>query len=491
MSNTLLLKTDESVNTRSKVFPKLGKCNVAIYRRTNGADEVEIWTWGSSHTGNPITVNGGKFVAWAANVPNRLVMPDNPIAINSTELVLPNANICYFKVKINEGLKSCQLMFNNYLSDTSLCGGNAPDQMKIDYSRRPYTINSVGWMFANQFVAYDLSDWDMSDVVFASGMFQDSPSFNQNLSLWDVRKITEFKFMFAGTPFNQPLNTWETDSALNFISMFDSCPDFNQPLDKWNTSKVTVFGYMFHNAQSFNQSIGNWDLSAATNIAYMFEQAYAFDQNLNAWNVQNVLNMSGLFKNAKMFNQPIDNWNTRSLVMASEMFAGAVAFDQPIEGLDLSKCTLLRSFMRSASSFNRPVAALNVSVCTDLAQFFEEAVAFNQPVEAWNISACLDMWKMFAFATAFDQPLAAWCPKFNVEVSLDSFMEGKAYRTSYYDDFLNALWLDVNTTRRNQWASRIKPRLLGMGLSKYSSVSASARANLVSAGWTITDGGQA
>ncbi|QKU20696.1 BspA family leucine-rich repeat surface protein [Acinetobacter lwoffii] len=491
MSNTLLLKTDESINTRSKVFPKLGKCNVAIYRRTNGADEVEIWTFGVSHTENPITVNGGKFVAWAANLPNRLIVPDNPLVIDSTELILPNQTVCYFKIKIDEGLKSCQLMFNNYLSDTSLCGGNDPNQMKIDYSRRPYTINSTATMFASQFVAYDLSDWDMSDVVFAAAMFENSPNFNQNLSLWDVRKITEFGSMFSGTPFNQPLNSWETDSAVSFASMFSSCVDFNQPLDRWNTSKVSAFMYMFHNAQSFNQSIGNWDLSAATNIAYMFEQAYAFDQNLNAWNVQNVLNMSGLFKNAKMFNQPIDNWNTRSLVMASEMFAGAVAFDQPIEGLDLSKCTLLRSFMRSASSFNRPVAALNVSVCTDLAQFFEEAVAFNQPVEAWNISACLDMWKMFAFATAFDQPLAAWCPKFNVEVSLDSFMEGKAYRTSYYDDFLNALWLDVNTTRRNQWASRIKPRLLGMGLSKYSSVSASARANLVSAGWTITDGGQA
>lgn len=491
MSNTLLLKTDGSINTRSKVFPKLGKCNIAIYRRTNGADEVEIWTWGASHTENPITVNGGKFVAWAANVPDRLVVPDNPITIDSTELILPNSTICYFKIKIDEGLKSCQLMFNNYTSDTSLCGGNNPNQMKIDYSRRPYTINSTGKMFANQFVAYDLSDWDMSDVVYAVEMFLSSPNFNQNLSLWDVRKITEFSFMFAGTPFNQPLNSWGTDSAISFSSMFESCLDFNQPLDKWNTSKVSVFGHMFKNAQSFNQPIGNWNLSAATNMIYMFEQAYAFNQNLNTWDVQNVLNMDGLFKNAKMFNQPIDNWNTRSLVMAPEMFLGATAFNQPIEGLDLSKCTTLRSFMWLANSFNKPVAALDVSVCTDLAQFFEEAVTFNQPVEAWDVSACLDMWRMFALTTAFDQPLAAWCPKFNVEVSLDSFMEGKVYRTSYYDDFLNALWLDINTTRRNQWASRIKPRLLGMGLSKYSSVSSSARANLVSAGWTITDGGQA
>lgn len=367
MSNTLLLKTDESVNTRSKVFPKLGKCNVAIYRRTNGADEVEIWTWGASHTENPITVNGGKFVAWAANVPNRLVVPNNPLVIDSTELTLPNSTLCYFKVKIDEGLKSCQLMFNNYLSDTSLCGGNNPNQMKIDYSRRPYTINSTGGMFASQLVAYDLSDWDMSDVVFAAAMFENSPNFNQ----------------------------------------------------------------------------------------------------------------------------PIGNWNTRSLVIASGIFSGATAFNQPIEGLDLSKCTELRSFMLRARAFNQPVAALNVSVCTDLAQFFEGASAFNQPVEAWNVSACLDMWRMFAYATAFDQPLAAWCSKFNVEVSLNSFMEGKAYRTSYYDDFLNALWLDVNTTRRSQWESRIKPKLLGMGLSKYSSASASARASLVSAGWTIADGGQA
>lgn len=491
MSNTLLLKTDESVNTRSKVFPKLGKCNVAIYRRTNGADEVEIWTWGFSHTQNPITINGGRFVAWAANVPDRLVVPDNPIMIDSTELILPNQTICYFKIKIDEGLKSCQLMFNNYLSDTSLCGGNDPNQMKIDYSRRPYTINGLVRMFYNQFVSYDLSDWDVSEVVQLGYMFQNSPNFNQKLGLWDVRKVRGFSGMFQNTPFNQPLNTWQTDSAIEMNSMFEACPDFNQPISNFNTSKVLTFGYMFNNAHSFNQPIGNWDVSSAITMTYMFNEARAFNQNLNDWNVEKVEYMGGLFRNARSFNQPISNWNSRSVLVASEMFSGATAFNQTIEHLDFSKCTNLRSFMWLAKAFNKPVAALNVSVCTDLAQFFEEASSFNQPVEAWNISACLDMWRMFAFATAFDQPLAAWCPKFNVEVSLDSFMEGKAYRTSYYDDFLNALWLDMNTTRRSQWASRIKPRLLGMGLSKYSSVSSSARANLVSAGWTITDGGQA
>ncbi|WP_269516706.1 BspA family leucine-rich repeat surface protein [Acinetobacter baumannii] len=490
MSNTLLLKTDGSINTRSKVFPKLGKCNIAIYRRTNGADEVELWTWGLSHAENPITINGGKFVAWAANVPDRLVVPKNPIAIDTTELTLPRQIVCYFKIKIDDGLKSCQLMFNNYLTDTSLCGGNKPDQMKIDYSRRPYTINSMAKMFWNQFVAYDLSDWDMSDVVYAVSMFHNSPNFNQDLSLWDVRKITEFSSMFQGTPFNQPLNSWVTESAVAFAGMFANCVDFNQPLDKWNTSKVSDFSSMFGWAKSFNQPIGNWDTSSATNISYMFENAHAFNQDLNDWNVQKVEYMDGLFKYAKSFNQPLSNWDTRSVVTASQMFMGAESFNQTIENLNFSKCTALRMFMHQAKSFNKPVAALDVSVCTDLAQFFEEALSFNQPVESWNVSACLDMWRMFAYATAFDQPLAAWCPKFNVEVSLDSFMEGKAYRTSYYDDFLNALWLDVNTTRRNQWASRIKPRLLGMGLSKYSSVSSSARANLVSAGWTITDGGQ-
>lgn len=490
MSNTLLLKTDGSINTRSKVFPKLGKCNISIYRRNNGADEVEIWTWGASHTENPITVNGGKFVAWAANVPDMLVVPDNPITIDSTELILPNQILCYFKVKIDEGLKSCQLMFNNYLSDTSLCGGNNPNQMKIDYSRRPYTINSMAKMFYNQFVSYDLSDWDMSEVVQLGFMFQNSPNFNQKLGLWDVRKVIGFSGMFQNTTFNQPLNNWKTDSAVEMQSMFEACADFNQPISNFNTSKVTNLSYMFKSASSFNQPIGNWDVQHVAYMSYMFENAYAFNQNLNDWDVQKVEYMEGLFKNARSFNQPISNWNTKSILMAPEMFLGATAFNQTIENLNFSKCTTLRSFMLLAKSFNKPVAALDVSVCTDLAQFFEEATAFNQPVEEWNVASCLDMWRMFAFATAFDQPLAAWCPKFNVEVSLDSFMEGKAYRTSYYDDFLNALWLDINTTRRNQWASRVKPRLLGMGLSKYSSASSSARANLVSAGWTITDGGQ-
>ena len=391
MSNTLLLKTDGSINTRSKVFPKLGKCNVAIYRRTNGADEVEIWTWGASHTQNPITINGGRFVAWAANVPDRLVVPDNPIMIDSTELTLPDQILCYFKIKIDEGLKSCQLMFNNYLSNTSLYGGNNPDQMKIDYSRRPYTINSLVRMFYNQFVSYDLSDWDMSEVVQLGFMFQNSPNFNQKLGLWDVRKVSGFTGVFQNTPFNQPLNTWQTDSAVEMQSMFEACPDFNQPISNFNTSKVNNISYMFKSATSFNQPIGTWDTSSVTNMSYMFENAYSFNQSLNNWSVEKVEYMNGLFRNAKSYNQPVNNWNTRSVLMASEMFLGATVFNQDIQSLDFSKCTTLRSFMWLAKAFNKPVAALNVSVCTDLAKFFEEASSFNQPVEAWNVSACLDI----------------------------------------------------------------------------------------------------
>ena len=101
------------------------------------------------------------------------------------------------------------------------------------------------------------------------------------------------------------------------------------------------------------------------------------------------------------------------------------------------------------------------------------------------------MTSMFSGATKFDQDLSSWAAKFNVEVILNTFFRFTTWGTTNYDKFLNALWVDINTTRPQAWALRTTAKVLDMGTSKYSAASAAARASLVSNGWTITDGGLA
>ena len=47
--------------------------------------------------------------------------------------------------------------------------------------------------------------------------------------------------------------------------MFDFCKSFNQDLSKWDVSKVTNMTFMFDSCKKFNQDISNWDVS---NVEY-------------------------------------------------------------------------------------------------------------------------------------------------------------------------------------------------------------------------------
>ena len=62
---------------------------------------------------------------------------------------------------------------------------------------------------------------------------------------------------------------------------------FNQPLNKWNVSKVTNIAWMFAGASSFNQPLNKWNVSKVTNVAGMFKNTESFNQPLNNWNVSN------------------------------------------------------------------------------------------------------------------------------------------------------------------------------------------------------------
>ena len=48
------------------------------------------------------------------------------------------------------------------------------------------------------------------------GMFQQTNAFNQDISKWQVAKVTDFTFMFGHAyAFNQDLSTWKLDGVFD------------------------------------------------------------------------------------------------------------------------------------------------------------------------------------------------------------------------------------------------------------------------------------
>jgi hypothetical protein len=95
--------------------------------------------------------------------------------------------------------------------------------------------------------------------------------------------------MFEETvAFNQDLDSWQLDSALNLSKMFSYARAFNGKVESWNTKNVTRFGQLFFRAESFNRSLGQWDLSNATNeIGWIIMRSgmdcVTYSSTLNGW----------------------------------------------------------------------------------------------------------------------------------------------------------------------------------------------------------------
>jgi surface protein len=291
----------------------------------------------------------------------------------------------------------------------------------------------------------NVSKWNTSNLTNVNSAFFGS-AFNQDLGLWNTSNITDMGGLFSQSSFNNggsdSINNWNTANVTVMNSMFQLTP-FNQPLNNWNVSKVTNFSSMFASASSFNSSLSGWALGAdtvGTTCNSMFQSATTFNQDISTWDTTKVTNMSAMFR-LTAFNQNISGWN--------------------------------------------------VSNVTDMNLMFGNATVFNQPVGSWNVSKVTNMNQMFNAATAFDQDLSSWnLAGLNANTALDFFLGNKTYSTANYNALLIG-WNNNKLVGANgvaNWRTDLRPNF---GSAKYTSggAAATARAALVSYGWTITDGG--
>ena len=275
------------------------------------------------------------------------------------------------------------------LSQYTVIGASGDPGNGIVYTKRP----------RNQITLNNASTTCTSGITDMNVLFIDLPTFNQDISSWDVSNVTDM---------------W---------GMFFQASNFNQPIGYWDVSNVTSMGAMFQTASSFNQDIGDWDVSNVLDMQAMFAgsngQRAIFNQDIGNWDVSNVLNMSAMFHRNSFFNQDIGNW-------------------------DVSNVTDMNLMFFQAYDFNQDIGNWNVSNVGDMYRMFNDATFFNQDIGNWDLSNVTILDRMFDNCP-IDQDLSAW--QFNTNVDLNEFIKNSGLSQVNYDALLNS-FLNQNLTSK-------------------------------------------
>ena len=285
----------------------------------------------------------------------------------------------------------------------------------------------------------DLSGWDVSRVTDMIGTFWGASSFDGDLSGWDVSSVTDMTSMFAGaSSFDGDLSGWDISSVTDMTSMFAGASSFDGDLSGWNVSRVTDMFGMFSAADSFDADLSGWDVSSVTDMSNMFRDASSFDADLSGWDVSSVVAMSAMFMDASSFDADLSGWNVSSVTDMSNMFRDASSFDADLSGWDVSRVTDMSDMFSGADSFNADLSGWDVSRVTDMYAMFHGAHSFNADLSGWDISRVTDMYTMFHQTNAFDQNLGKWYIVLDDTVIEGDNATGTVGRIAAQNSFLGA-----------------------------------------------------
>ncbi len=113
------------------------------------------------------------------------------------------------------------------------------------------------------------------------------------ISIGDLTKDYQYLFANALNLLSAPADIYS--GVTNMSYMFSSAPSFNGDISSWDVSSVTNMSYMFRSASSFNGDLSGWDVSSVTNMIQMFNVATSFNQDLSGWCVTNITSMPSYF----------------------------------------------------------------------------------------------------------------------------------------------------------------------------------------------------
>ncbi|WP_430598579.1 BspA family leucine-rich repeat surface protein [Acinetobacter baumannii] len=445
-----VFKSTNTVDQSINVFPPKGYVSSVRIVRNYDVENGDIFKFRNDNT-KEFKVVGGT-----------ITCPSQGVTTPVTEVVLGTVRDIF--LKLDEGREFAYLAWK-------------------DKDRIMGVSSDDGSAFYGAIADYSLG-LHAEDVVSINGICISSGSFNQRVNAWDVSEVTDAGFTFAeAINFNREIN-WYAPNIQWVNAFLLNAKKFNKDITIRGAKPKSMSSFL-EGASSFNSKI-NVDTSECDNFSGMFMAASKFNQPIN-FNFGKAVSLNNFLSGAKEFNQPVDFGNMPLLTEAYYLFADS-KMNSPIK-FNAPNLTDASGWFSGNTVFNSTITGSFRSVAS-MAFMFWYASSFNQPINDWDIRNVLNFIGFLTAATSFNQDLSSWPAKFNVNANIEGVSVAPNWSTENYDKYLNALWLDVGTTRRNEWANGTSPRVV-LASAKRSAASQAAASGLIGAGWTIIDGGLA
>lgn len=244
------------------------------------------------------------------------------------------------------------------------------------------------------------------------------------------------------------------------------------------TDDVTDMSGMFSGAVLAEPDTSNWNTSKVTNMAGMFNGARVANPDTSGWETKNVTDMSHLFRFTSKATPDTSRWDTSKVTDMSYMFRFADLANPDTRNWDTSKVTSMVSMFRGALSFRGDVANWDVSNVTNMVEMFLDTNV-NVDVSRWRTPKLVVFNHMFQNALSANPDMSGW--DFSQVTNMSYLLGGT---TALTVENYSALLIRAAATYPLTGAGM--PLIVTV---KYNASAVTARANLVSRGWHISDGG--
>ena len=288
-------------------------------------------------------------------------------------------------------------------------------------------------------------------------MFKNATAFNQDISSWDVERITDMTEMFSGaTAFNQDLSGWNVEHLSepgnfaynNTIWTTDLQPQWGVPhtcdtstlADTHAYKNVSYRGLVdpckgklvisqedFEKARTISggnlthttsdgsvYSVSQWytgNITSMRSTFYTTDVGLLSDTDISNWDTSKVTDMGFMFFKANNGNFDLTNWDVAQVTSFENAFSESTSsFD--LSNWELSSASDMRKMFLDTDDFDGDfgVSSWKIGgnvVTIDMSQLFKGS-NFNGDLSNWDVSQVTNMDSMFSSNNVFNQDIGSW-----------------------------------------------------------------------------------